>query len=98
MNNNSDNKYSNFFPINQVDIKKLNSSKIEDKQVFTSDKNTLIKPTNDRWSNDYKEDSISNQSSPTFLGMPRKIGIFVTIGVGLLFVGLTTFLILRKKK
>ena len=32
-----------------------------------------------------------------FLGMPKKIGIGVTIGVGVLAIGLTTFFLLRRK-
>ena len=49
-------------------------------------------------------DTTSEQTNPNeapksdkFLGMPRKIGIGVTIGVGVLAIGLTTFFLLRRK-
>jgi hypothetical protein len=37
-------------------------------------------------------------SSDKFLGMPKKVGIGVTIGVGVLLLGVTAFLIIRKRK
>ena len=49
-------------------------------------------------------DTTSEQINPNeapksdkFLGMPRKVGIGVTIGVGVLAIGLTTFFLLRRK-
>ena len=48
--------------------------------------------------------NISSQSNPTeepksdkFLGMPKVVGISVTIGVSLILIGLTTYLILKRK-
>ena len=39
----------------------------------------------------------NNAPQEKFLGMPKKIGIGVTIGVGVLAIGLTTFFLLRRK-
>ena len=50
-----------------------------------------------------ERDKIALQSKPkdvkkdTFLGMPKVVGISVTIGVVLILAGLTTFLILKRK-
>lgn len=38
-----------------------------------------------------------NKPQEKFLGMPKKLGIGVTIGIGVLAIGLTTFFLLRKK-
>jgi hypothetical protein len=49
-------------------------------------------------------DTTSEQTNPNeapksdkFLGMPRKVGVGVTIGIGVLAIGLTTFFLLRRK-
>lgn len=42
--------------------------------------------------------NVPSSSSDKFLGMPKKVGIGVTIGVGVLLLGVTAFLIIRKRK
>lgn len=39
----------------------------------------------------------NNSPQEKFLGMPKKVGIGVAIGVGVLVIGLTTFFLLRRK-
>lgn len=39
----------------------------------------------------------NNTPQEKFLGMPKKVGIGVLVGVGVLALGLTTFFLLRKK-
>ena len=41
--------------------------------------------------------NLDNKNSDKFLGMPKVVGISVTIGVSLILIGLTTYLILKRK-